>query len=211
MADASTLHGALIEVYELYLVGNTSDTPDYRFSNGVNELGTDIVWQGATFKAIPIEASGFEMSGTGKLPRPGIKIGNVDQWIGVVTRANDDLVGAKISRRRTFAKYLDAVNFINGNLNADPAQEFPPDIFYVETKRAETKLYIEWELVSACDLSGIRLPRRQIIANVCSWNKVSQCQYVATCDHTLPNCKTNWGADQPLPFGGFPGAGYRRT
>lgn len=206
----TTLQGTLIELYELYLAGNFSDVPDYRFTNGTNELGTNMVWKGNEYRKLPVEASGFDLNGQGKLPRPGIKIANVDQWIGVIARANNDLIRAKFERHRTFAKYLDAVNFINGNPTADPAQEIPVDVFYVEQKQTETREYIEWVLVAACDLAGKKLPGRPMLSNICGWRKTTQCPFVRTCNHTMSNCKSNFGETAPLIFGGFPGVGYRR-
>jgi lambda family phage minor tail protein L len=51
-----------------------------------------------------------------KQPRPTIKIANADGVIGTLSRANDDLVKVKVIRRRTFVKYLDAVNFTGGTI-----------------------------------------------------------------------------------------------
>lgn len=206
----TVLHGAMIELFEIEVDGGT-----YRFSNNTNESGGDIVWQGQTYSRMPIEASGFEFSGQGKLPRPTLRIANVDQVIGGITRTYGDLLGCKVIRRRTFAKFLDAVNFTGGNTTADPTAELPQDIYYVERKVSENKLQIEWELAAAVDLQGVQLPGRQIIANLCPWTfKGTECGYTGgttTCSKTLQACETIWGAGAVLPFGGFPSAGLRRS
>jgi lambda family phage minor tail protein L len=203
----------MIELFELDTTSLGGEV--YYFSNNTNELGGDIVWRGQTYARMPIEASGFEFSSQGKLPRPTLRIANVDQFIGAITRTYDDLVGCKVTRRRTFAKFLDAVNFTAGNSTADPTAELPADIYYVERKVNENKLSIEWELAAAIDLSGVMLPGRQILANLCPWKfKGAECGYTggqATCNKTLQRCEAIWGEGVVLPYGGFPAAGLRRS
>lgn len=212
----TTLHGALIELFEIDLSNQGGSI--IRWHNGSNEFGGDVIFGGVEYNRIPIEAKGFDVSGQGKLPRPSLRIANVNQVIGGISRAYGELIGCKVTRRRVFAKYLDAVNFTNGNPSADPEAEFPPDIFYVDRKTSEDKFEIQWELASAMDLEGVQLPRRQIIANVCPWVfpptvAHPECPYagiLTTCDHTLhgPNgCEVHFGDEAELPFGGFPGAG----
>ena len=84
----------------------------------------------------------------------------------------DDLVGARVVRRRTLGKYLD------GEPGADPLQEFPIDIFFIERKTQENSMIISWELASALDLEGLKLPRRIITQNYCQWRyRGSECGY----------------------------------
>lgn len=208
MTNPVTLHGALIELFEVDLgaVGG----PVYRWCNSSNEFGSDIVWRNVTYTKAPIQAQGFEVNG-GKLARPRLQIANVNQIIGGLARQNNDLVNCKVTRFKTFAKYLDAVNFINGNPNADPNVMMPPDIYYINQKVTENREMIEWELAASMDLEGVRLPRRTIIANICPWTHTDECVHVATCAKKLADCRTNWGANAELPFGGFPGAGLRRS
>lgn len=212
----TTLQGALWTGYELDLMAQGGGI--FRFSNGTNELGTDMVWQGSVYYRIPIEAQGFDISGTGKLPRPTLRVANVNQYIGGLSRLYGGLVGCKLTRRRTFAKYLDAVNFTGGNPTADSTAEFAPDVFYVERLVTENKFKMEWELVAALDLSGIMIPKRQIIANTCTIAyKGPECGYIggiSTCDkglNTANGCSVHFGATAELPYGGFPAAGLRRS
>jgi lambda family phage minor tail protein L len=138
-------------------------------------------------------------------------------------RENDDLVGCKVIRKQTFAKYLDAENFTGGvNPTADPNQHFPDDIWFIEQKLSENKYIVEWELASVFDLQGVMLPHRQIIQDSCPWKyRGAECGYTGTsyfdlndqpttqsndfCAKHLSSCKLRFG-NQPLPFGGFPGA-----
>lgn len=163
-------------------------------------------WQGNAYQNFPILAEGFERNTSGKLPRPKITVANVDGAVGALVRDAQDLVGSKVTRKRTFAKYLD------GQPAADPAAGFQDESFWIERKSLETAEAIEFELVTALDLDGLRLPRRIIQATVCPWVfKGAECGYAgadATCLKTLADCQTKFGTS-PARFGGFPGARLR--
>ena len=49
----------------------------FRFHSGTNQLNGSIVWQGDQYDKFPIQAEGFEYSGTGSLPRPTLTVSNV--------------------------------------------------------------------------------------------------------------------------------------
>ena len=223
--DLQALAGdTLIEVFVLdaTAIGGTT----YRFYAGTNQLKASLVWQGQTYSPMPIEASGFEFTGTGKLPRPTLRAQNVDGLLGAVVDTYQDLVGATVTRKRTFAKYLDAVNFPGGvNPTADPTAAFPDDVYVISRKSSHTKVQIEWELASAFDAHGVRLPRRHILQHTCTWvYRSAECGYLGgpvatiddvptssslldTCGKRLSSCKLRFGALGNLPFGGFPGTG----
>ena len=224
-ADIQALAGeTLIELFVLdsTAIGGTT----YRFHAGTNALKGAVVWQGNTYSPMPIEATGFEFTGAGKLPRPTLRVQNVDGLLGAVVDAYQDLIGATVTRKRTFVKYLDAVNFPGGvNPTADPTAAFPDDVYAIARKATHTKMMIEFELAAAFDLHGVLLPRRQILQHVCTWAyRSAECSYaggaVATiddvptssmgadaCGKRLTSCKLRFGANGNLPFGGFPGAG----
>ncbi len=63
------------------------------------------------------------MNGKGASARPTLKVSNL---YGMVTGMAEDLqslVGGTVVRRKVYARFLDAVNFVNGNSDADPEQE----------------------------------------------------------------------------------------
>lgn len=100
---------AIIELFEMDATAFGGDL--LRFHAGTNGLRQNLVWQGNTYTAFPIKTSGFDMSGNGQLPRPKLQVANVTGAITLLVLTYDDLLGAKITRKRTLAKYLDAVNF----------------------------------------------------------------------------------------------------
>ena len=162
-SDAKTI----VELFDFEL--NTAQhgtTTVYRFTNTKNEIGNDIVWQGNTYTAIPLKAEGYEMSGQGTLPRPTISVANLlGTFTTIIALLPDGLEGCKVTRTRTLAKYLDAVNFTGGsNSDADPTSYFKPrDIYFIDRKAIENRDVVSYEMCSAFDLAGVRLPKRQIL------------------------------------------------
>lgn len=188
----------------------------------------DVTWQGLVYSPWPIETEGFDRT-SDQQPVPKLRVGNIDGSISLLCQTYDDLVGAKLTRHRTFYRYLDAVNFTEGNPTADPTQEFPPDIWFLERKSIETREMVEWELSSALDLNGVKLPRRQIVANFCPWQyRDENCNYTGPavaklddtpttdpaldkCGRRLTSCKKRVWPGGILNYGGFPAAGLLRV
>jgi lambda family phage minor tail protein L len=208
---------AIIELFELELNATQHGTNDiYRFHAGtsLNSNG-EVVWAGNSYLRFPVEAEGFEYSGNGQLPRPKVRVSNI---LGTITALllslPDGLEGAKFTRIRTLARYIDGANFPGGTNpygTPDPTAEFPREIFYVDRKVSETRDVVEFELAAAFDLAGVRAPKRQCIANICQWvYRSAECGYTGglpTCTKTLDDCKAHFGANSELPYGSFPGIG----
>ena len=216
---------ALVELFELDL---TAFGGGLRyFHAGTNALGGDVVWQGNTYTRLPIEADGFETRANGALARPTLRLSNIDGAVAAEAREFGDFLGAKLTRHRTFAPFLDAANFADGNPEADPTQALLDEVWYVDRKSTENPTVIEFELASALDMIGVQLPRRQIIQNTCTWGyRDGNCNYLGgpvadaqnqptsdpakdRCSKTLTGCKLRHG-DGRIPFGGFPGVGLIR-
>jgi lambda family phage minor tail protein L len=229
--DLSVLEpNAIIELFQLHLDATLHGTSDiYYFHNGVNAAVTgNVVWNGQSYVRLALEATGFDYSSSGSLPRPKLAVSNIGSNItaillsvNLVTTGND-LGGAKVVRIRTLKKYLD------GEAGADPHAKFPDEIWYVDRKSNENRAVVEFELASKFDLVGVMLPRRQIIANVCQWvYRGGECGYTGSnywntqdqvvgtlaqdaCGKRISSCKLRFGATAELPFGSFPGAGLSR-
>jgi len=208
------------QIVSLYIVDATEIGAElYRF-HSYGQLG-DILFQGETYNPWPMDVSGFELSGTNQ-PAPRMKMGNVGGFLTALCLGFDDLVGAVVTRKRTLGKYLD------GQPEADPDEEFPPEVWFIEQKVAETSEYVDFELSSSLTFDGVQIPRRQIIANYCPWRyRGGECGYmgapVATqfdqptdnpeldiCGKRLQSCRLRFGEDSELPFGGFPASGLVR-
>lgn len=175
---------AIIELFELELNTLQHGVADtYRFHAGANlNSNGEVVWAGNSYLRFPIEADGFEYSGNGQLPRPKVRVSNIMGTItSLLLSLPEGLEGAKFTRIRTLARYLDGANFpgsINPYGTPDPTAEFPREIYYVDRKTVETRDVVEFELAAAFDLAGIRAPKRQCIGNICQWKyRSAECGY----------------------------------
>ncbi|WP_416046671.1 phage minor tail protein L [Cupriavidus basilensis] len=220
--------GAEVVLFELDATEQSGDV--LRF-HGYTQAGP-IWWQGREYSGWPIQAEGFARTGEGQQPAPTLMVGNVEGAITALCLYLEDMVGSKVTRRRTLGRYLDARNFPGGNAEADPGEELPPELWYIEQKTAETNESVTFELASALDFNGEQLPRRQIVANVCMWLTIGgyrgpNCGYTGAayfdrddnavsdpardrCGGRLSSCKCRFGEHNPLPFGSFPAADLLR-
>jgi lambda family phage minor tail protein L len=234
---------SIIELFELEINAAVHGADfTYRFHAGTSPYNSNgnVVWDGNTYSALPIEAEGFEYKAeTGSLPRPRIRVANLLGSITAIlldvntTTAGNDLTGAKLTRIRTLLRYLDDANFPDESSNpfgtADATSKFPDEIYYVARKVTETRDMVEFELAAAFDLAGVRAPKRQCSANLCPWiYKGSECGYSGSsyfdendkavtdvaddvCGKKLSSCQARFGATAELPFGAFPGIGAFNT
>ena len=166
-------HDGIVELIDLDLSTITADPADlFYFTNQIKPDSTKIQWKGNIYEPLPLLTAGYEKTTAGQIPQPSLTVANVLGTFTEVINSLDDLVGGKVTRRRTLGKYLD------GEPGADSTQEFPIDIFFIERKTEETALSISWQLASVLDLEGVQLPRRVITQNFCQWRyRGSECGY----------------------------------
>jgi len=151
----------------------------FRFHNEPKLGLNTIYWQGNAYTAIPIKAEGFDITSQGTLPTPKLSFSVSEENMPIMTTIRQrmqqlgDLSGAKVTRRRTFAKYLDRENFLNlvvpEGFTPNRYVELPPDIFYIDRKSAENRFVIEFELATLLEVEGIKLPSRMCIEGKCVW------------------------------------------
>tara|TARA_R100001163_G_C5001098_1_gene150187 strand:+ start:87 stop:839 length:753 start_codon:yes stop_codon:yes gene_type:complete len=160
---------AIIELFTLQLDNSLHGaTTTYYFHSGSNlNANNKIKWQTVDYLRFPIQASGFAFQ-KGQLPRPRLVVSNATGLISSIlltvneTTTGNDLTGAKVTRIRTLAKFIDAANFAdNTNATADPTAEFPREIYSVDRKSSENREIVEFELAAPTDLAGVRIPKRQ--------------------------------------------------
>ena len=167
----NTNPSAIIELFTLQLDSSLHGaTTIYRFHAGSSlKDNGEIVWAGNTYQRFPIKAEGFAFR-QGQLPRPTLTVSNALGTITAIllsvntTTAGNDLTGATVTRIRTLARFLDAVNFpgdINPYGTPDSTAEFPQEIYKIDRKSAENRQVVQFELASVLDLAGIRAPNRQ--------------------------------------------------
>jgi lambda family phage minor tail protein L len=160
-----------------------------------------IIWQGKRYIPFPIFIEGFEMVAKGTLPKPKLTFTNqvqISQYDYFFRRVKNtiksigDIIGVSVKRRRTFLKYLDAVNFKSGGgiinddnftIDPDPYAELPQDIYYVDRKTRENKNILEYELSSILDIENIKLPLRTLYSEACTFEYRGEgCSYLEGTD-----------------------------
>lgn len=175
---------ALLDLFEIdmrHLKNNLGEKGDvYRFYSGKNELKNDLVWQGKTYSAYPVKASGFEKSGTGPSNRPTLTLSNLFGLVTGIANQYDECVGAIVRRHQVYAKYLDAVNFTNGNRQEDPNQEVV-SCFFIEQLSSLNKETATFTLALPAETDNAKIPCRVIMADTCTWiYRSSECGYTGT-------------------------------
>lgn len=189
---------------------------------------------GQIYSPHPVRAEGFEISTVGSLPRPRVSIANLDNSFTALVEQNDDLHGAKLTRIRTFGRYLD------GAPDADGSAHLPKDIYILSQKTEHTQERISWQCAAMMDQEGVELPGRTIVRDYCDhqtrrWNPSSgtfdytnvTCPYTGTprdekglvCsgpDEVFSKrlktcCQARFGVTAVLPTRAFPGAARVRV
>ena len=186
-----------------------------------------IIWQGNEYDPHPYKLEGVDVSSEGSQPTPILSVGNVMNYVTALCLQYDDMVKAKVKIHYTLKKYLDAANWKQGNPDANPNEE-REQLFYINSKTSETRSQVDFELCSPFNLQSLQLPTRQITP-VCTWcmrgwyRSGTGCDYAGSnyftkddvptddpskdvCPGLLDSCKLRHGENNPLPFGGFPGA-----
>lgn len=190
----------------------------------------DIIFRGQTFAAQALSVTGLEMRTDGKASAPVLTIANcIDGVQGAVSAyclRCSDFAGAKLKVIVTLAKYLDAINFADGNPSA--SDECKEQIWYIEQKTSENGAQVSFMLSNPIDLEGLRIPTREI-NNYCylavrGQYRSKACGYTGAamfdkhdnptddpsqdkCAGRLKSCTCRFGRHAPLPFGGYPASG----
>ena len=222
--------GRLITLFQL----DCTNIPDGSILYVTPTTSSDVAvtFGGITYTPIDIEATGFEWSGSSAFPNPTLRMSNVTQLASALVISYGDLIGATVTRIRTFDQYLD------DGATPDPLQMFQPDVYQVEQKTKHTRTSIEWKLSASIDQQGVMIPGFPLVRDYCNHvfrfydaaNDVMKyeratCPYTGpyfdisnnsttnpaqdACPKTLTGCRARFGTD-PLPFKGVPGLGRFR-
>lgn len=197
------------------------------------EYHQDIVWQGHVYTPMAIQSDDLEIRGDGKASTPTLamanKIGDINGAVSAMCLHFNDFAGAKLTVITTLAKYLDPINFSNGNPTA--SNEYKRQVWFIEQKTSENHAQVTFELSNPVDFEGARIPSREI-TNYCHWcvmgrYRGEECGYIGTamfmqdgtptdnpaldiCGGKLSDCKLRFGDNNPLPFGGFPASSLQQ-
>lgn len=150
----------LIHLFELDTTP-IGDDSILTFHNG-GTLTSDraVSFKGTVYTPMPIEIDGIDYSGGGEPPRPKMVISDLGGFLSLAALSLNDLVGATLTRRRTWPRFLD------GSPEAAPV-ELDPDIFTVERKVRSDGITMEFELGTAYDLAGVTFPLHKVTSAYC--------------------------------------------
>lgn len=149
----------------------------YFFCNEQNERGEPVTWQGRQYQAYPIQGTGFELNGKGSAARPTLTVSNLHGMVTGMAEDLQSLVGGTVVRRKVYARFLDAVNFVNGNSDADPEQEVISR-WRIEQCSELSAVSASFVLATPTETDGAVFPGRIMLANTCTWTyRGDECGY----------------------------------
>lgn len=144
----------------------------FLFHAGVNGLYQSVIFNGETYTAFPIEVTDWSLDGKGSPPRPKLTVSNVNGFVSQLLLQQGDIVGARFTRRRVFARFIDGANFaggVNPFGTPDPAAAYEDEVYFVNRKVREDQVTVEFETVSPFELDNVQLPSRVVLATVCTF------------------------------------------
>lgn len=187
----------------------------------------NIFFDGNEYEALPIEADGFEWNGRGTQPTPTLTLSSISSVVRSLLYSTDGLVGAQVTRKITFDRFLD------DHEEPDGDAIICNDIFNVERMESMNKIFTKLQLSTILDIQGVKFPGGQIIRNTCIntyrhyvdgafvYSTGRACPYTGTsyfdinnnpttiendvCPHNLTGCRARFGANGPLPIMACPG------
>lgn len=212
---------AMLELYEIDLSRFGGDI--YRFHDGMNGVLQPVIWQGMRYEPYPVQVTGFNMTAQGASDRPKMTFANLDGLLNSINKSYDDALGAVVTRRQVLEQYLDAVNYPNGNPQADPSREVVQKYLIEQRENADSD-FVTYILALPTETDNALIPARVIQADICPWRyRGYDCGYdgpaianekdQATSDLTKDRCSKKFSGcllryprPLPMPFGGFLGA-----
>jgi lambda family phage minor tail protein L len=197
--------------------------------------GAPVIFGGVTYTPWDIDFDGMEINAGGVLPQPRMRVSNTNSYIQELVNSYGDIVGCEVRRVRTFKRFLDGQSeadptaytgpdvfrveqrtddnpvYIEWQLSAAIDQEgkmLPGRVVLRDTCTARYRYYAPTSGAAASD--GFVYPT----INPCPYTGTSyfdgQDQITTNandvCSRLQSGCKCRFDSDQPLPFGGFPGA-----
>ncbi len=107
------------------------------------------------------------MNGKGASARPTLKVSNLHGMVTGMAEDLQSLVGGTVVRRKVYARFLDAVNFVNGNSDADPEQEVISR-WRIEQCSELSAVSASFVLSTPTETDGAVFPGRIMLANTCT-------------------------------------------
>ena len=181
---------ALLQLFELD--ARSINGSRLYFHAGVNGNYEPVIFDGIEYTPFPIEVEDMEIDGKGTLPRIKVAASNVNGVLSLILAKTSNLIGAKIIRRKVFARFIDDENWpfnTNPYGTADPNAAYEDEIFYINRKIKEDRISVEFEGVTPLELDDVQLPSRPALATVCPFKY----RNARTCGYSGPPVSDKFG------------------
>lgn len=188
---------------------------------------------GVYYTPVDVKFEGFETNGTGALPQPKMQLAATNGVFQAMVNTYGDLVGCSIHRVRTFKRFLDGEPDADPTAYYGPdlfrvERKSSENPVFIEWELSaaidqEGKMLPGRQVLRDTCLFRYRVwdPALAGGAGAFDYSK-AVCPYTGTngsftktgvpttnandqCGRQLSQCKLRFGANNPLPFGGFPG------
>lgn len=191
-----------------------------------------VTYQTIDYDPVDVEFDGLETTGVGAFPTPKIRLTNTNGVVQALVNTYGDLNGCLVKRLRTYARFLDgepdadANSFFGPDIyrverKVDDNPEFIEWELSTSIDQEGTMIPGRVIIKNTC-MWRYRFWRPELNSGAGGFDySLAQCPYTGAQSYdvndqpvtndkdqpsrTLNCCRTRFGADQPLPFGGFPG------
>lgn len=151
--------GAEIELYEIDATAFGDGI--LRYTTTSRDGVTPIEFDSNQYTPLPMKIEGIAWEGNNSFPVPTITIANLNSLATAMLNTYDDLIGMKLTRVRTFERYLD------DGAEPDPDQRFPDEVYYFEQLKHQDDISVQLTLSSSIDQRGVMLPKRTVTRETC--------------------------------------------
>jgi lambda family phage minor tail protein L len=126
----------------------------------------NIFFGGHEYHMYPVKGEGWSNLDThAALPRPTLHLSNVYGMVSPYLMRLNDLVKAKVTRRKTFARFLDGMPEAP---QEQGAMRLEDEVFYIQSKPNDDRQSVSFELASILDDDQATIGR-EITLNMCSF------------------------------------------
>jgi lambda family phage minor tail protein L len=192
-----------------------------------------VTFQAIDYEPTDVDFEGLETSGIGAPPTPKIKLAITNRVVEALVSTYGDLNGCALSRIRTFARFLDGESDADPNAFFGPdlyrverKSDDNPEFIEWELSTSidqEGKMIPGRVIIKNTCMWRYRMWNPDKNGGAGGWDySKAQCPYTGSKKYDINNqevsagkndypsrtlecCKTRFGKNQPLPFGGFPG------
>jgi len=129
------------------------------FTAATTEAGGQVYYGGQAYEALPLATRNFKLSSK-ETSEPEIEVSNIQGTLAADMAAYKNFIGAKLTRKRTFRKYLD-------DGSAPDSAAYVRDKWIVNYIKNRDKQSITWALRSPLT-QKIMIPKRLVVRDTCT-------------------------------------------